>query len=468
MKRSLCSFWGSLHLCLSFIFCASELLQNIKKYIIDVMAKICKNENGAGTHNKKCQRKGALHRMDFGKGMIPIEKNKDSEKRIILITDTDGNEVGRTYPKRARGLVKKGRARFVNDTHIRLNASEPVKYSEVNKMDQYTTINQESEAVRLYFNPRTWKFNKDCPKNVGNRMFLEGPDGKIAEGFILGDWGWNWTEIISETMMLEKNRLHTFSFWLNGGENDKNNEVCRFEVIFNNDHENRYSFNLNRNFIRPVLKLNNWELYEIPFMTLDNEYTQLRFSAQAAYMTVMAAGPREQYLDIPDHSDPYAKYRPQRHNIVFDDGFPTNTWYSTEKLEQKYGAQSNAERIKSKAAHIGERVSETAAGAENVAKRFQYETIHAATAAGQSVKDFFQKNVDMDSLKSAMTELKDKIMDIVSSDPETEDMDDLQERMDDIADQMDDISGQMDDIADQIDDVSEQLENLQESEEDED
>lgn len=446
--------------------CIFEALQNIKKYIIDVLRKICQNETGAGTHNKKCRRKGALHLIDFGRGMIPIEKNMDSDKRTILITDMDGNEVGRTYPKRAKGLVKKGRARFVNDTHIRLNASEPVQNSEVNKMDQINNINQESEAVRLYFNPRTWKFNKDCPKNVGNRMFLEGPDGRIAEGFMIGNWSFNWTEIVSDTMILEKNRLHTFSFWLNGGENDKNNEVCRFEVVFNNDYENRYSFNLNRNFIRPVLKLNNWELYEIPFMTSDNEYTQLRFVAQAAYMTVMTAGPKEQYQDIPDHSDPYAKYRPQRHNIVFDDGFPTNTWYSTERLEQKYGVPNNAGRLKNRAAHISERVSETAAGAESAAKRFQYETIHAATAAGQSVKDFFQKNVDVESLKSTMTELRDKIMDIVSSNPDAEDMDDLQERMDDIADQMDDISGQMDDIADQIDEVSDQLENLQDQDED--
>lgn len=403
--------------------------------------------------------------------MIPIEKNVDSGEKVVLITDADGNEIGRTYPKRAKGLVKKGRARFVNDTHIRLNASEPVANSEVNKMDQINHINQENqepEAVRLYFNPRTWKFNKDCPKNVGNRMFLEGPDGKIAEGFMIGNWSFDWTEIVSDTMILEKNRLHIFSFWLNGGENDKNNEVCRFEVVLNNDWDNRYSYNLNRNFIRPVMKLNNWELYEIPFVTQDNEYTQLRFAAQAAYMTVMPAGPKEQYQGIPDHSDPYAKYRPQRHNIVFDDGFPTNTWYSTEKLESKYGASANAEWIKSKAAHISERVSETASGAEGAAKRFQYETIHAAAAAGQSVKEFFQKNVDVEGLKSAMNDLKEKIREVVNSDVDPENADDLQDQMDDlsgqmedISSQMDDIADQMDDIADQMDDVSEQLEKLQ-------
>ena len=37
------------------------------------------------------------------------------------------------------------------------------------------------------------------------------------------------------------------------GENDRNNEVCRFEIVFNNDHENRYTYNLNRNFVKPLI-----------------------------------------------------------------------------------------------------------------------------------------------------------------------------------------------------------------------
>lgn len=43
--------------------------------------------------------------------MIPIEKN-------ISVIDEFGNEYEATYPKRARGLVKKGRARFVDENTI--------------------------------------------------------------------------------------------------------------------------------------------------------------------------------------------------------------------------------------------------------------------------------------------------------------------------------------------------------------
>lgn len=45
------------------------------------------------------------------KGEKPIEKN-------VRVIDKDGNEYEATYPKRAKGLVKKGRARFVDENTI--------------------------------------------------------------------------------------------------------------------------------------------------------------------------------------------------------------------------------------------------------------------------------------------------------------------------------------------------------------
>lgn len=261
-----------------------------------------------------------------------------------------------TYPKRAAGLVKKGRAYYVNDFIIHLNMSDAMlpdnrQKSEVMKMDQSITIettNKETEnqVIKLYFDPRKWSFNKSCTDNVGNRSFITGPDGVLAEGFMIGDWGNRWTEIVSETLLLPKNTDCSFTFWLNGGENDRNDEVCRFEILFNNNYEQRFSYNLNRNYIRPVKKLNNWELYEIPFRTQDNEYTELRFVAQRAYMTVLAAKDVSFYKDMEDHPDPFEAERPQRHNIIFSDGFPANNWYSTKSLREAHAFTSKALEIK--------------------------------------------------------------------------------------------------------------------------
>ncbi len=266
--------------------------------------------------------------------------------------------IGSTYPKRAAGLVKKGRARYVNDWDIRLNVSDVINFTEETKMDnniinnlgetgkiiaapanQLPELKQqkatEQPVNRLFFSAREWAFNKACKDNVGSRSFMEGPDGIIAEAYTIGNWNWNWTEILSKALILPKNTLHTFTFWLNGGENDRNNEVCRFEIVFNNDHENRYTYNLNRNFVKPLKKVNGWELYEIPFITGDNEYTELRFVAQYAPMTVLTAKDKSAYANLADTMDEFEGERPQRHNIIFDDGWPNDQWYSTKNLRAK-------------------------------------------------------------------------------------------------------------------------------------
>lgn len=292
--------------------------------------------------------------MNRKEGRIPIAKNTDSEgKKTVRVFDGEGNQIGLTYPKRAAGLVKKGRAYYVNDFIIRLNMSDAMlpdsrQKSEVMKMDNRIIIDStnketENQVLKLYFEPRKWSFNKACANNVGSRSFMAGPDGVLAEGYMLGDWGYNWTEIVSETLLLPKRTDCSFTFWLNGGENDRNDEVCRFEVVFNNDYEQRLTYNLNRNYIRPVKKLNGWELYEIPFQTQDNEYTQLRFAAQKAYMTVLSAKDASAYEGMTGSEDPFAEERPQRHNIVFDDGYPANKWYGTKNLERahKNGSPAN-------------------------------------------------------------------------------------------------------------------------------
>lgn len=301
--------------------------------------------------------------MNRKEGRIPIAKNTDSErKKTVRVLDGEGNQIGLTYPRRAAGLVKKGRAYYVNDFIIRLNMSDTTlpegrHQSEVMKMDNQIIIDStdnktENQIYKLYFNPRKWSFNQTCKDNVGNRSFITGPDGVLAEAYMIGNWTNAWTEIVSETLLLPKNTDCSFTFWLNGGENDRNDEVCRLEIIFNNNFEQRLNYNLNRNYIPPVKKLNGWELYEIPFRTEDNEYTELRFVAQRAYMTILSAKDVSAYADIPDTVDPFEGERPQRHNIIFSDGFPTNSWYSTKALQKSHGQTGVTFGFQQKAASL--------------------------------------------------------------------------------------------------------------------
>ena len=83
--------------------------------------------NGDGTHNKKRHHKIIAYHY---KGVTPIEKN-------IIVVDEQGNEYEATYPKRAKGLVKNGRARFVDENKICL-ACPPDKILEEEKMSNNT------------------------------------------------------------------------------------------------------------------------------------------------------------------------------------------------------------------------------------------------------------------------------------------------------------------------------------------
>ena len=71
------------------------------------------------------------------KGATPIEKN-------VIVVDEQGNEYEATYPKRAKGLVKSGRARFVDENKICL-ACPPNEYLEDKKMTENTVEVKKAE-----------------------------------------------------------------------------------------------------------------------------------------------------------------------------------------------------------------------------------------------------------------------------------------------------------------------------------
>ena len=65
----------------------------------------------------------------------------------VIVVDEQGNEYGATYPKRAKGLVKNGRARFVDENKICL-ACPPNENLEDKEMSENTNVNtQEATAT---------------------------------------------------------------------------------------------------------------------------------------------------------------------------------------------------------------------------------------------------------------------------------------------------------------------------------
>lgn len=61
--------------------------------------------------------------------------------KTVAVMDTQGNLYEATYPRRARGLVRKGRARFVSENAICLTRPPKINDSEEKRMNGIVTIN---------------------------------------------------------------------------------------------------------------------------------------------------------------------------------------------------------------------------------------------------------------------------------------------------------------------------------------
>ena len=103
---------------------------------LDTSAEICYNKAAEGT--APITKNGDRGKQIY-EGATPIEKN-------IIVVDAYGNEYEATYPKRAKGLVKSGRARFIVENRICL-ACPPHKKAEDNKMSEINNAEQKNEAV---------------------------------------------------------------------------------------------------------------------------------------------------------------------------------------------------------------------------------------------------------------------------------------------------------------------------------
>lgn len=271
----------------------------------------------------------------FPQSGLPQGDAQRPSGQTVAIVDADGGTIGYTYPKRAKGLIKKGRAVPVSDYIIRLKDCPAHTCAEVITMDKNY----------IFFNPREWNLHqdeygyRDCQRFYADNPIRDG----LTEMVAMSNFGNHYVKIETR-LRLEKEREYHFVFWLNGGENDARTEVCNLLLLPAYDMEGEVSrsewyncrvYRLNRSFIKPVKRYRGWELYDIPFETGDKECVWLYFEADKAPMAVVHAEPVESYDDLEDEEDEFADMRPQRHNIVFTDGWPTDSWYATDELRQK-------------------------------------------------------------------------------------------------------------------------------------
>lgn len=387
------------------------------------------------------------------KGETPITKN-------ITVTDETGKIIGATYPRRARGLVKNGRALYVDDCTIRLSArAKPSDdKSEVDQMNY------------IFFNPREWFFGDATQQNFtskvqnsAGRSFISDFNGDLVESIMLGGWDVPYAEVMSRVYPLTSDTEYCFVFWLNGGENDKNTETCQLEITFfgNNCYSNTYK--LNRNFIKPILHCQGWELYAIRFRTPEAKAepssvgesvsvsdTRFSFIAGKAPMAVKPAREPDFYKDWKDEPDEFEEQRPQRHNIFFEDGWPSISMYG--------GNRYSTEILRKINWH----------GEEGAQKGTQVHSVPPSEGNGGVRKmedmrdDLDDSYTDLKQLKQRLQELNDRYRERrnrIRLDDETEE--ELEEKFDSVGDILSECQDNLDEAQSNLDEVQNQLDDAE-------
>ncbi len=230
----------------------------------------------------------------------------------VIVTDEFGNKQGLTYPKRAKGLIKQGRAEFVGENEIRLfykqnNLLSSLINMEDDIMSEFDNFdnkeNAEKTVNKLYFNAREWSFNPDCATNKGERTFVTDFEDNLIESYTVGDNSANTTEIMTKQLVLKKNTEYVFTFWIKQTSFKKFDTTCQLQILYNNDYENKRVYILNKNHIKHVKHYKGWKLFEIPFITEENEYTQMRFVVKSNVCTIIPAKDLEAYEHIPNQEE---------------------------------------------------------------------------------------------------------------------------------------------------------------------
>lgn len=231
-------------------------------------------------------------------------------EKNVIVTDTNGKPIGSTYPKRAKGLLKHGRAEYVSDREIRLlHAHAPS-----------VNLNTEGQPMSkiLEFNARDFSVDTTIEGNCATRVFVT-LLGQPVEIFEVGDWRWQWSQILCNKE-LEPNTDYILRFATTYGMCNTQDEHCRCIITPLEQWEERMEFDLAHSRFQPVLSKavedgGLLRVFEIPFRTCAATSYRILFVSQHCVTKFLPAFAPEVYADLPDQT--YAELwtkQPQAHH----------------------------------------------------------------------------------------------------------------------------------------------------------
>ena len=229
-------------------------------------------------------------------------------EKNIIVTCPDGTKAGVTYAKRARGLIKSGRAEYISDCEIRLR----------NITHALSVTNDTEDKIMsnvINFNARQFRPDETCQSNnnVNERTFITDCTGVSVEAYTVGDWNWNQSQICYD-FVPESNADYLFRFAVDGGVCDTFDEKLRLIIMYDNNWDDRQTYVLEADKYRPTFSKSTGtsmlRVYEIPFNSSDASTIRLMFMVMHAQTTFLPAHDNSTYEMLKDYT--YADHRRDR------------------------------------------------------------------------------------------------------------------------------------------------------------
>lgn len=214
----------------------------------------------------------------------------------IIVTDINGNVTGATYPKRAKGLIKSGRAIKVDESTIRLVSSV---YT-----DAFSYDKEEMRMANIIdFKARGFKLLESCESNRGTRLIVTENDENI-ECFEIGTAGAR-TEIVRK-VALEKDTDYAFRFAIKS--RFVRGEYAESLVSINFDEEDDgYTYPLDRadkNRFKPVICKKTADgllrVFELPFNSGDATSCSINIRVDGLMAWIYPARGADAYKELED------------------------------------------------------------------------------------------------------------------------------------------------------------------------
>ena len=246
----------------------------------------------------------------------------------VLVTDCNGRSIGYTYPKRAKGLVKNGRAEALGDCEIRLRSAHVSSVSDLFS-DKKINFEEDQKTEEKYmsqvlsFDAKDFDYSREVYDRefasgacfakgypyaaeyliTGGRFIRKDPECRDVEGFEIGNTRRGFCEI-SAVKEITPDTDYMFRFAVIGGIRGRDKCFTRLYVQPEGEEERVYA--LEENLYKPVFcRLNPQQrfirVFEVPIHSKKADSVKITFTAAGIGIELLpaeAVGGCEEMEDI--------------------------------------------------------------------------------------------------------------------------------------------------------------------------